>query len=60
LYMLTSNGKYKLRIDMEDFDGQKRYAEYSTFSISSYADRYRLNVAGYSGNAGSFLQDECA
>ena len=52
LYLLTSNHKYKLRVDMEDFDGQKRYAEYSTFSISSSADRYRLKVSGYTGDAG--------
>lgn len=52
LHVLTSNRKYKLRIDLEDFDGQKRYAQYSTFSISSSADGYRLNVDGYSGNAG--------
>jgi ficolin len=52
LYLLTSNGKYKLRIDMEDFDGQKRYAEYSSFSISSSADKYRLTASGYTGNAG--------
>jgi ficolin len=55
LYLLTSNGKYKLRIDMEDFEGNKRYAEYSTFSISSSADNYRLTVSGYTGNAGDSL-----
>ena len=52
MYLLTSNRKYKLRVDLEDFDGQKRYAEYSTFSISSSADLYRLKVAVYSGDAG--------
>jgi len=55
LYLLTSNRKYKLRIDMEDFDGQKIYAEYSSFSISSSADRYRLTVSGYTGDAGRLL-----
>jgi hypothetical protein len=51
LYLLTSNGNYKLRIDMEDFEGNKRYAEYSTFSITSSADKYRLTATGYTGNA---------
>ena len=25
---ITSSGKYELRVDMEDFDGVKRYAHY--------------------------------
>lgn len=55
LYVLTNTFKYKLRIDLEDFDGQKRYAEYSSFRIASSTDNYRLNVSGYSGDAGDSL-----
>lgn len=52
LYLLTSKRNYKLRIDLEDFEGAKRHAEYTRFSISSSADNYKLAVSGYSGDAG--------
>lgn len=52
LHFLTSNRKYKLRIELEDFEGQKRFVEYTTFFIASAADSYRLTVGGYSGDAG--------
>src|SRR5688572_814177 len=52
LSLLTMNKKYKLRIELEDFLGGKSWAEYSTFSVKPSTDKYRLTVAGYSGNAG--------
>jgi len=52
LFVLTTNGRYKLRVELEDFTGQKRYAEYSLFSVNSGTDNYRLTVGGYTGNAG--------
>jgi len=36
-------------------DGQWYWAEYSTFSISDEADKYRLTVDGYSGTAENAL-----
>lgn len=49
---LTNSGTTKsLRVDMEDFDGNKRYAKYSTFQILDSSKKYQLNVAGYSGDA---------
>ena len=29
LYEITSSGSYKLRIDLEDWEGNQAYAEYS-------------------------------
>lgn len=55
LYWLTSTRRYKLRVELEDFEGETRYAEYTTFSINSAADNYRLTVDGYSGDAGDSL-----
>ncbi|XP_039252598.2 microfibril-associated glycoprotein 4-like [Styela clava] len=53
LHKLTSDGrKYELRVDMEDWEGQKRYAKYSLFKIESYAVKYQIGVNGYWGNAG--------
>ena len=43
---------YELRVDLGDFDGQTRFAEYSDFSISPATDKYRLNLGNYTGDAG--------
>lgn len=56
VHMLTSMGRYKLRIDLEDFEGLTAYAEYSSILLSSGDDFYRLNVSGYTGNAGDSLE----
>lgn len=54
LHLLTSNRNYKLRIELEDFDGDKRFAEYAQFTVGSATDNYRLNISGYSGTAGMY------
>jgi len=54
LSLLIANKKYKLRIELTDFLGEKRYAEYSTFFVRPSTDKYRLTIGGYSGNAGTF------
>lgn len=41
-----------MRVDIENFKGEKRYAKYSTFKVGDDASEYRLSVAGYKGNAG--------
>ncbi|CAC5412320.1 Fibrinogen-like protein A,Ryncolin-4,Angiopoietin-related protein 7,Angiopoietin-related protein 1,Ficolin-3,Ficolin-1-B,Techylectin-5A,Ficolin-2,Ryncolin-1,Tenascin-R,Fibrinogen-like protein 1,Angiopoietin-1,Tenascin-X,Fibrinogen C domain-containing protein 1-A,Tenascin-N,Ryncolin-3,Tenascin,Fibroleukin,Fibrinogen C domain-containing protein 1,Fibrinogen gamma chain,Techylectin-like protein,Ryncolin-2,Angiopoietin-related protein 6,Techylectin-5B,Angiopoietin-related protein 2,Angiopoietin-2,Microfibril-a len=55
IHLLTSTGKYKLYIHLEDFEGNSRYAEYSEFNIGNAATKFVLNVDGYSGNAGDSL-----
>ena len=52
LYDIVSQGRYELRIDMEDFDGNKRYAAYDIFKIGSASEKYKLMVGQYSGDAG--------
>ncbi|XP_060065732.1 fibrinogen C domain-containing protein 1-B-like [Ylistrum balloti] len=56
LYAVVSQGWYELRIDMEDFDGERRYAKYKLFRIANSASRYRLSVAGFSGDAGDSME----
>ena len=46
-----------LRVDLEDFDGNKRYAKYSTFKVLDSSRKYQLNVTGYSGNARDSFSD---
>ncbi|XP_050432037.1 uncharacterized protein LOC126840391 [Adelges cooleyi] len=57
IYMLTSNDEYMLRIELEDFEGNRRYAQYSHFKIYSEAEYYKLEIDGYEGNAGDSLND---
>jgi len=57
IYMLTNNEEYVLRIELEDFEGNKRYAQYSHFKIYSEGEYYKLEIDGYEGNAGDSLND---
>ncbi|XP_068146578.1 uncharacterized protein [Drosophila tropicalis] len=57
IYMLTNNEEYALRVELEDFEGNKRYAQYSHFKIHSESDYYKLEIDGYEGNAGDSLND---
>jgi hypothetical protein len=49
IHMMTSQRKYRLRVDMEDFEGNTRYAEYDSFDVADESDNYRLTVGLYSG-----------
>lgn len=55
IYRLTSDDNNMLRVDLEDFDGDSRYAEYNMFGVTSESDKYRLNIGSYSGTAGNSL-----
>ncbi|XP_076818068.1 microfibril-associated glycoprotein 4-like isoform X2 [Clavelina lepadiformis] len=56
LHQLTKNGNYRLRVDIEDFENNRAFAEYSSFQVGSEDSNYRLTATGYSGNAGDALQ----
>ncbi|XP_073697804.1 microfibril-associated glycoprotein 4-like [Garra rufa] len=56
MYQLTSKNKYMLRVDLEDFGGNKVFALYSSFSVGPEADGYQLHVSGFKdGGAGDSL-----
>ncbi|XP_050963898.1 microfibril-associated glycoprotein 4-like isoform X3 [Labeo rohita] len=56
MYQLTRKNKYMLRVDLEDFDGRKGFALYSSFSVGPEADGYKLQVSGFrDGGAGDAL-----
>ncbi|XP_045462828.1 angiopoietin-1 [Harmonia axyridis] len=57
IYMLTNNEEYILRVELEDFEGNRRYAQYSHFKIYSEAEYYKLEIDGYEGTAGDSLND---
>ena len=57
--LTTANGngqRNTLRIDLGDFEGNKRYAKYTTFRVLNSSTNYRLNIGGYSGDATDSLQ----
>uniref|UniRef100_F7E204 Microfibril-associated glycoprotein 4-like n=1 Tax=Xenopus tropicalis TaxID=8364 RepID=F7E204_XENTR len=52
IYLLTLTKPSWLRIDLEDFENNTRFATYKDFSLSRFAispeeDGYRLNIAGF-------------
>ena len=46
---LSKSCQNDLRFDLEDFENETRYAEYTTFAVASEIDKYTLTVKGYSG-----------
>jgi syndecan 4 len=48
----TAQGKYSLRINMEDFDNNEKYAKYKQFAVSDEKSVYKLTIGGYQGDAG--------
>ena len=52
LNLITKQGLYELRIDLEDFEGEQRFAKYRMFRVAGSELGYQLTVGGYSGNAG--------
>jgi len=52
IHQLTKRKNMMIRFDLEDFDGNKKYAEYRTFYIDGENDNYRVHVNSYSGTAG--------
>ena len=55
IHRLTTSASQDLRVDMEYFEGGSAYARYTTFTVSTATDSYRLLVSGYSGTAGDAM-----
>ena len=49
IHRLTNSDTSKLRVDLEDWEGETRFAEYDTFAIGDEASKYRLSLGSYSG-----------
>uniref|UniRef100_A0A8D2NAN4 Fibrinogen C-terminal domain-containing protein n=1 Tax=Zonotrichia albicollis TaxID=44394 RepID=A0A8D2NAN4_ZONAL len=62
IHLLTVQGSYELRIDLEDFDNGTAFAHYGSFGVGLFSvdpeeDGYPISIADYSGTAGdSFLK----
>ncbi|KAL6480563.1 hypothetical protein MHYP_G00115960 [Metynnis hypsauchen] len=55
IHWLTSAKAMVLRIELEDVDGVKEYAQYNRFHVANESQHYRLTIGGYSGTAGNAL-----
>ncbi|TDG97667.1 hypothetical protein EPR50_G00210150 [Perca flavescens] len=56
IYYLTKNKKSELLVNMEDFQGKKAFARYSSFSVGAERGGYVLSVSGFiNGGAGDSL-----
>lgn len=49
LLSVQSSVPYVLRIEMVDWDGRKKYADYATFKLGPEVDSYRLTYSYYFG-----------
>ena len=55
LHRLTASASMAFRIDMEDYEDDRRFAEYTTFVVADESDDYRVTIDGYRGTAGDAL-----
>ena len=53
---ITDQGKYEMRIDMVDFDGNSAFAKYSDFSIGDETTKFKLTAYGYNGTSGRWSE----
>ncbi|MCL4163804.1 UNVERIFIED_CONTAM: hypothetical protein GTU68_059073 [Idotea baltica] len=57
IHALVNETHMELRVDLEDFDGEKRWAKYDLFHIEDSAGKYRLKL-GDAGDALSIDSDQ--
>ena len=55
LHRLTASANMVFRIDMEDYKNDRRFAEYTTFSVADESHNYQVTIDGYRGTAGDSL-----
>ncbi|KAG9464705.1 hypothetical protein GDO78_019491, partial [Eleutherodactylus coqui] len=56
IHRLTSSGTHKLRIDLTDFENERSFAAYASFSLSGEVDKYKLHLGAFTeGSAGDSL-----
>ncbi|XP_055493455.1 LOW QUALITY PROTEIN: fibrinogen like 1B [Leucoraja erinacea] len=55
IHQILAPGKYIMKVDLTDWNGEERYATYEKFNISDEKDKYRLCFGSYIGTAGDAL-----
>nr|ABB77209.1 carcinolectin-5C [Carcinoscorpius rotundicauda] len=57
IFALTNQDNMLLRIDLEDFEGSRKYAEADEFLVKSERELYRMSFKTYKGDAGDSLTE---
>ena len=57
IHRLTVSSSNKLRVDLEDVQGNTAFAEYSYFAVANETENYLLSVGNYSGKLTSVSVD---
>ncbi|XP_013388294.1 fibrinogen-like protein 1 [Lingula anatina] len=57
IHYLTNQKDYRLRVDLWDFEGNHRHAEYDDFKVDDEKAKYLLHFGKYNGTAGDSLKD---
>jgi len=53
LHLLTSDKRQQLRIELGDWERNRRFAKYDNFKVGSAEEKYKLISLGkYTGNVG--------
>ncbi|XP_060100671.1 fibroleukin [Heteronotia binoei] len=55
IHLLTKSKEMQLRIELEDFNGVRKYSKYEQFYVANEFLKYRLSIGGYTGTAGDAL-----
>ncbi|XP_013793333.1 techylectin-5B [Limulus polyphemus] len=55
IFVLTNQDNVVLRVDLEDFEGGRRYAEADEFLVRSERELYKMSFKTYKGDAGDSL-----
>uniref|UniRef100_A0A096MI32 Fibrinogen C-terminal domain-containing protein n=2 Tax=Poecilia formosa TaxID=48698 RepID=A0A096MI32_POEFO len=53
IHELTRLQNHELMVDMEDFEGNKKFAFYSSFKVDAECDGYMLHVSGFNNKGGA-------
>ncbi|XP_045114763.1 techylectin-like protein [Portunus trituberculatus] len=58
IYVWCKTRNCEMRVDLQDTNGNRAYAAYSSFYLDSEVEGYKLNIDGYRGNAGNALEPQ--
>ena len=49
MHRLTKEGRNRIRVELEDTEGNTAYADYDMFAVASERAKYQLSLGTYSG-----------
>ena len=58
LFRIINQDRYELLIDLEDFNGSKKYAKYDHFRVGNEESNYVLAIGNYTAGTYSYIKVE--